>query len=98
MPCKFAPGVSLIWYIADMGRESLIGPATEYIARELRAQQARYQWTLNEIAERSGIPRSTVDRALKGRSALAVEVLIPLCAAMDLDLTRLLTEAARARN
>lgn len=87
-----------IGYVADMGRQSLIGPATEYIAGELRAQQARHSWSLDTIAERTGIARSTVDRALKGKSALAVEILIPLAAGMGLDPAKLLTDAAKHRD
>lgn len=74
-----------------------MGPATEYIAGELRAQRSRQQWTLDDIVKRSGLARSTVDRALSGKSAIAVEVLIPLCRGMDLDPVKLLTEAQRAR-
>lgn len=87
----------LFRYGVGMGRESLIGPATAYIAAELRAQQARHRWSLDVIAERTGVSRSTVDRALKGKSALAVEVLIPLCIGMGLDPAKILTEAAKAR-
>lgn len=80
-----------------MGRNALVGPATEFIAGELRAQRSRMQWTLDDIAERSGVPRSTVDRAMRGNSAIAVEVLIPLCAAMGLDALDLVSRAQAAR-
>lgn len=75
----------------------MVGPVTAYIAAELRAQQARHQWTLDDIARRSGIARSTVARALKGESALAVEVYVPICQGMGLDPIALLTEAQRER-
>jgi transcriptional regulator with XRE-family HTH domain len=80
-----------------MGRNALTGPVTSYIAGELRAQRSRKRWTLDEIAARSGLPRSTVDRALKGDGALAVEILVPLCEAMDLGLSVLLAEAVKHR-
>ena len=80
-----------------MGREQLIGPATAYIAGELRAERARQGLTFDELAERSGVAKTTVNRALKGDTALAVEVLIPLCAALRIDLGQLLNEAARRR-
>ena len=54
-----------------------MGPATAYIAGELRAQKARHNWTFDDVAERSGVARSTVERTLKGEHAIAVEVLIP---------------------
>lgn len=78
-----------------MGRVKLVGPTTEYIAGELRAQQARRSWTLDDIVERTGVARSSVDRALKGKSALSVEVLIPLAAGMEVDLGALLKAAGR---
>lgn len=76
-----------------MGRQALVGPVTSYIAGELRAQKSRHRWSLDWISERSGLPRSTVDRALKGEVALSVEVLVPLCIAMQLDAATLLREA-----
>jgi len=81
-----------------MGRNALRGPVTSYVAGELRAQRSRMRWSLDYIAERSGLPRSTVDRALKGEGALAVEVLVPLCIAMQLDVASLLRDAAALRS
>lgn len=52
-------------------------------------------WTLDQIAERSGVARPTVNRALKGESAIAIEVLIPLCAGMGLDVVKLVAEASK---
>lgn len=80
-----------------MGREQLIGPATTYIAGELRAERARQELTFDQLADRAGLARTTVIRALKGETALAVEVLIPLCAALRIDAGRLLDEAQRQR-
>ena len=68
-----------------MGRDALIGPATAYIAGELRAQRGRLGYTLDELAAKSGVSRSTIDRALKGQTALAVEAFIPICGALGLD-------------
>ena len=80
-----------------MGRGQLTGPATAYVAGELRAERARQGLTIDELAERSGVAKTTANRALKGDTALAVEVLIPLCAALRIDLGQLLNEAARRR-
>ena len=80
-----------------MGRGQLTGPATAYVAGELRAERARQGLTIDELAERSGVAKTTVNLALKGDTALAVEVLIPLCAALRIDLGQLLNEAARRR-
>jgi len=71
----------------------LNGPATQWIAGELRAQRSRRQWTLDDIAERSGVARSTVDRALKGEGTLAIETLIALCDGMGLDAGKLVNGA-----
>lgn len=78
-----------------MGRQALAGLVTDYIAGELRAQKSRRQWTFDQIADRSGVPRSTVERALKGTHGLTVEVLIPLCQAMGLDAVAILREAVK---
>ena len=78
-----------------MGRNALIGPATDYIAGELRAQKSRKQWTFDYLEQRSGLARSTIDRALKGHGALAIEALVPLAQAMELDLAALMREAMR---
>lgn len=83
-----------IGYVAVVGQEALVGPATSYIAGELRAQKARLGWSLDKIAIQSGVPRSTVDRAMKGKTALAVEALIPICSSLGLDVVSLVTEAA----
>ena len=75
-----------------MGRGQLTGPATAYVAGELRAERARQGLTIDELAERSGVAKTTANRALKGDTALAVEVLI-----RHDDLGQLLNEAARRR-
>lgn len=79
-----------------MGRQpGKVGPATTYVAGELRAQKARLEWSLDTIAERSGIPRSTVDSALKGQTAIASEVLFALCDALGLDAGALARDALK---
>lgn len=77
-----------------MGRETLTGAATRYIAGELRAQKARMGWTLDDIVTRTGVARPTVNRALTGKSAIAIESLIQLCHGMELDVVALITEAS----
>lgn len=83
--------------LGAMGTKALVGPVTGYIAGELRAQMARKGWTLDGIAEKTGLPRSTVYRALRGETAIAVEVLLPLCEGMRLDVAVLLRNAAALR-
>ena len=77
-----------------MGTSPLTGPATEYIAGELRAEMARRSWTLDQASEQSGLPRSTVNRALKGKTALAVETFITLGLTFGMDVGAVLDRAA----
>lgn len=79
-----------------MGRETLTGPATEYVAAELRAQRARQEWTFDQIADMTGVKRATVMRALKGKSAIAIETLVPLAKGMGVDVVELISKAVRA--
>jgi transcriptional regulator with XRE-family HTH domain len=77
-----------------MGRKpGPVGPATTYIAAELRAQKGRLNWSLDKIAAKSGVPRSTVNTAVKGNQAIPVEVLIAVATALGLNPGRLLDEA-----
>ena len=80
-----------------MGRRGITGPATQYIAGELRAQRSRHQWTFDDIEALTGVPRSTAERALKGEGTLAIETLIALCSGMRLDVVSLVNEAAKRR-
>lgn len=76
------------------GSRKAIGPATSYIAGELRAQRARLGWSFAELEERSGVPTSTADRALRGKSGIPVEILIQLCVGMGMDVGELLRDAS----
>lgn len=79
-----------------MGSRAAIGPVTEYVAAELRAQRGRREMTIDDLAAQAGLSRSAVSAALKGRQAIAMEVFVALCRALDIDGPRLLGEAARA--
>lgn len=78
-----------------MGRKQLVGPATTHIARELQAQKERQGWTYDDLEERTRLSRSTIERALKGETAISIEVLIPLAAGMELDLSALIDQASK---
>ena len=78
-----------------MGRESLHSEYSERIAAERRAQKARLNLTFLELSERSGQTQGTVKRALSGKAAIAIDTLIPLAAALQLDVRALLDAAAR---
>ena len=42
------------------------------------------------IAERSGVPKSTVDRTFKGKNSPSIATLHPICAALDTTLDEIL--------
>ena len=52
--------------VMGRGRTVLTGKATRFIAGEMTAQKVRNGWSLDDIEARTGVPRSTVDRALDG--------------------------------
>lgn len=68
---------------------------TEFIASTLSARKLELGLTLDQIAERTRWDRNTVDRSLKGQSALAVEAFVDIARAMDLDPADVLRQAAR---
>lgn len=78
-----------------MGRDSLHGDISTYVAGELRAQRARLGLTYDEVAAASGVKRGTVVRTLSGGAAIAIDVLVPLCAALRLDVGAILDAAMR---
>lgn len=77
-----------------MGREKLTGPATQYVAEELRAQRARLKLTYADVETATGLSRMTVLRALSGDAAIAIETAIRLCDAFGLDVGLLIDRAA----
>ena len=83
-------------YARYMGSRAAIGPVTEYVAAELRAQRGRREITIDDLASRAGLSRSAVAAALKGRQAIAMEVFVALCRALDVDGAHLFAEAVRA--
>jgi len=74
-----------------------VGPATEYLAGELRAQRARLSLSFDDLVQRTGLPRATIFAALSGQRAIAAEVLVMLCTAMNLDAGALMSSAAQRR-
>ena len=79
-----------------MGARAATGPITTYAAAELRAQRARLEMTYDELAARAGLSKPAVMGALKGRQAIAMEVFVALCRALDVDGARLVAEAVKA--
>lgn len=81
-----------------MGRESLYSEVSEYIAGELRAQRARLDMTIDALAAASGVKRGSVARALSGKAAITIDVLLPLCQALRLNPGDLLNGAPVERD
>lgn len=52
--------------------------------------------TIDDLASRAELSRSAVAAALKGRQAIAMEVFVALCRALDVDGAQLVAEAVRA--
>ncbi len=52
--------------------------------------------TIDDLASRAELSRSAVAAALKGRQAIAMEVFVALCRALDVDGAQLVAEAVQA--
>lgn len=79
-----------------MGIKKLVGPITEHVAGEFRAQRARLQLTYDQEASATGLAKGTVVYALKGEQAITVEAYVVLCDALQIDAARLIDEAVEA--
>lgn len=62
------------------------------LAGRLAALRAAEGWSLDALAERTGIPRATLNRFERGESSPAAGVLNRLCAAYGLTASQLLAE------
>jgi transcriptional regulator with XRE-family HTH domain len=60
------------------------------LAQRLRELRARYDWTLQELAERSGVHYVTIHRAEKGSTRITAPVVIALAKALQVTTDYLL--------
>jgi transcriptional regulator with XRE-family HTH domain len=60
------------------------------LAQRLRELRARYDWTLHELAERSGVHYVTIHRAEKGSTRITAPVVIALAKALQVTTDYLL--------
>ena len=67
------------------------------IAQQLRAEIAAAGLTVSTVATRTGIPRVSIDRWVKGTRLVTIANLYRICAAIELD-PRLLIERATLRH
>ena len=60
------------------------------LAQRLRELRARYDWTLQELAERSGVHYVTIHRAEKGSTRITAPVVIALAKTLQVTTDYLL--------
>ena len=65
----------------------------ERIAGRLRALRAEREWTLDDLAQRSGVSRATLSRVENGSVSPTAALLGKLCAAYAITLSRLMVLA-----
>ncbi|MDJ0820607.1 MAG: helix-turn-helix domain-containing protein [Paracoccaceae bacterium] len=65
---------------------------TDRLAAELAAMRAAQGWTLDQLAERSGVSRAALSRLEHAEVSPSADVLARLCAAHGLPLSRLMAQ------
>lgn len=70
-----------------------VDPLEARIARRLAALRTQRGWSLDALAERSGVSRATLSRIENGETSPTAAMLGRLCAAFGLTLSRLMLEA-----
>lgn len=71
----------------------MIEPLVEQIATRIRAERERRRWTLDQLAEASGVSRAMINRIERGQSSPTAAVLGKLSAAFQLSVSQLLALA-----
>ena len=66
------------------------------LAQRLRELRARYDWSLQELAERSGVHYVTIHRAEKGSTRITAPVVMALAKALNVTTDYLLGMDAEA--
>lgn len=69
---------------------------TESVAAEIRAEMARKRLTIDALAERLKMPRSSVNRRIQGEQLLTVEDITALAAALDVPTSQFLAPPTAA--
>ena len=60
----------------------------------LKALRQRERWTLSQVAERTGLPISTLSRLENGKMAMTYEKLVHICTGLGLDMNVLIGSTA----
>ncbi|WP_445227935.1 helix-turn-helix domain-containing protein [Corynebacterium sp. H127] len=66
------------------------------IATEVRAELARQEISVNEVAETTGIPISTLRRSVKGHRSFTVDELFAVTRMLNISVSGLVQKAERA--
>lgn len=69
----------------------------ESFGRRLRAARKKFGWTLQEVADRSGVSVPTISRAERGQLALSYEKFSALARALKMDIGALFAEGDAPR-
>lgn len=68
----------------------------EAVAAEVRAEIARQNLTITDVADRAGLARSTLHRKLRGGGAFNVDEIRWIADALDVSLTQLMPALDKA--
>lgn len=89
------PTVGRVCHHADMSEP---GPAlNDYLAAEIRAERARRQMTVPELAKRSGIGERSLARYLNGTRDINADTLDAICKALGVSTRDVFGRAVVAR-
>lgn len=72
-----------------------IDPADDALARAVDARREQERITRPELARRSGIPRATLSRYLRGERSMPFSKFMVIAAAMGVDVSELIDAARR---
>jgi transcriptional regulator with XRE-family HTH domain len=70
---------------------NIVDPLVGQIAARIRAERERRGWTLDRVAEASGVSRAMINRIERGQSSPTAVILGKLSAAFELSVASLLT-------
>lgn len=73
--------------------DALVNSAEASIARRIRLERDARNWSLAELAERSGVAKASISKIERGEVSPSAGILVRLAAAFDLTLAGLLLRA-----
>jgi len=85
------PFLASFFHMGTNSRE--LGPLSQAVSAELRAESSRRNIGVRELGERSRLPYSTVSKSLRGARVIDVEELGRLCHGLDIEPAEILRNA-----